>query len=114
MWESVVPVMESVVKVFCAHTELNFSLLWQRKRQYSTSSSDFLIDGKRVLTNGYSVEHYTQVKFEKRGSNTKYLATVLAIGTECDIGNIVNNNKPSLSLLPPFGFFNLLMFGKKI
>ncbi|GFP79938.1 protease Do-like 9 [Phtheirospermum japonicum] len=77
--------MDSVVKVFCVHTEPNFSLPWQRKRQYSSSSSGFVINGKRVLTNAHSVEHYTQVKLKKRGSDTKYLATVLAIGTECDI-----------------------------
>lgn len=88
-WESVgkvVPSMDSVVKVFCVHTEPNFSLPWQRKRQYSSSSSGFVIGGRRVLTNAHSVEHYTQVKLKKRGSDTKYLAKVLAIGTECDIG----------------------------
>lgn len=82
----VVPAMDAVVKVFCVHTEPNFSLPWQRKRQYSSSSSGFVISGRRVLTNAHSVEHYTQVKLKKRGSDTKYLATVLAIGTECDIG----------------------------
>lgn len=82
----VVPCMDAVVKVFCVHTEPNISLPWQRKRQYSSSSSVFIISGRRVLTNAYSVEHYTQVKLKKRGSDTKYLATVLAIGTECDIG----------------------------
>lgn len=82
----VVPCMDAVVKVFCVHTEPNFSLPWQRKRQYSSSSSGFIIGGRRVLTNAHSVEHYTQVKLKKRGSDTKYLATVLAIGTECDIG----------------------------
>lgn len=91
IWESVsarvLPSMDSVVKVFCVHTEPNFSLPWQRKRQYSSSSSGFVIGGRRVLTNAHSVEHYTQVKLKKRGSDTKYLATVLAIGTECDIGN---------------------------
>lgn len=81
----VVPAMDAVVKVFCVHTEPNFSLPWQRKRQYSSSSSGFVIGGRRVLTNAHSVEHYTQVKLKKRGSDTKYLATVLAIGTECDI-----------------------------
>lgn len=87
-WEArVMPSMDSVVKVFCVHTEPNFSLPWQRKRQYSSSSSGFVIGGRRVLTNAHSVEHYTQVKLKKRGSDTKYLATVLAIGTECDIGN---------------------------
>lgn len=88
-WESVVrvvPSMEAVVKVFCVHTEPNFSLPWQRKRQYSSSSSGFIIGGRRVLTNAHSVEHHTQVKLKKRGSDIKYLATVLAIGTECDIG----------------------------
>ncbi|OEL29463.1 Protease Do-like 9 [Dichanthelium oligosanthes] len=85
-WEQVVPSMDAVVKVFCVHTEPNFSLPWQRKRQYSSSSSGFIIGGRRVLTNAHSVEHYTQVKLKKRGSDTKYLATVLAIGTECDIG----------------------------
>lgn len=83
----VVPAMDAVVKVFCVHTEPNFSLPWQRKRQYSSSSSGFVIGGRRVLTNAHSVEHHTQVKLKKRGSDTKYLATVLAIGTECDIGN---------------------------
>lgn len=88
-WESVVrvvPSMDAVVKVFCVHTEPNFSLPWQRKRQYSSSSSGFIIGDRRVLTNAHSVEHHTQVKLKKRGSDTKYLATVLAIGTECDIG----------------------------
>ncbi|KAL8457720.1 hypothetical protein ACS0TY_034731 [Phlomoides rotata] len=79
------PSMDAVVKVFCVHTEPNFSLPWQRKRQYSSSSSGFVIKGRRVLTNAHSVEHYTQVKLKKRGSDTKYVATVLAIGTECDI-----------------------------
>ncbi|MQM15629.1 hypothetical protein Taro_048578 [Colocasia esculenta] len=88
-WEEVVrvvPSMDAVVKVFCVHTEPNFSLPWQRKRQYSSSSSGFIIAGRRVLTNAHCVEHYTQVKLKKRGSDTKYVATVLAIGTECDIG----------------------------
>ncbi|CAO2818243.1 unnamed protein product [Amaranthus hypochondriacus] len=77
--------MNSVVKVFCVHTEPNFSLPWQRKRQYSSSSSGFVISGRRVLTNAHSVEYHTQVKVKKRGSDTKFLATVLAVGTECDI-----------------------------
>lgn len=82
----VMPSMDAVVKVFCTHTEPNYSLPWQRKRQYSSSSSGFLIGGKRVLTNAHSVQHFTQIKLKKRGSDTKFLATVLAIGTECDIG----------------------------
>ncbi|XP_050223549.1 protease Do-like 9 [Mercurialis annua] len=83
--QRVVPDMDAVVKVFCVHTAPNYSLPWQRNKQYSSFSSGFVIGGRRVLTNAHSVEHYTQVKLKKRGSDTKYLATVLAIGTECDI-----------------------------
>ncbi|GLT35460.1 hypothetical protein SLA2020_099100 [Shorea laevis] len=73
-WENVarvVPVMDAVVKVFCVHTEPNFSLPWQRKRQYSSGSSRFIISGRRVLTNAHTVEYYTQVKLKKRASDTK-------------------------------------------
>eukprot|EP00249_Psilotum_nudum_P010395 c22518_g1_i3 orf=508-2871(-) len=88
------PFMDAVVKVFCVHTEPNFSLPWQRKRQFSSNSSGFIISGRRVLTNAHSVEHHTQVKVKKRGSDTKFLASVLAIGTECDIAMLtVSDNE---------------------
>ncbi|XP_062168906.1 protease Do-like 9 [Alnus glutinosa] len=103
----VVPAMDAVVKVFCVHTEPNFSLPWQRKRQYSSSSSGFVIGGRRVLTNAHSVEHYTQVKLKKRGSDTKYLATVLAIGTECDIAMLAVENDEFWEGVSPVEFGDL-------
>ncbi|KAL5747253.1 hypothetical protein ACOSP7_024253 [Xanthoceras sorbifolium] len=103
----VVPAMDAVVKVFCVHTEPNFSLPWQRKRQYSSSSSGFVIGGRRVLTNAHSVEHYTQVKLKKRGSDTKYLATVLAIGTECDIAMLTVNDDEFWEGVSPVEFGEL-------
>lgn len=103
----VVPAMDAVVKVFCVHTEPNFSLPWQRKRQYSSSSSGFVIGGRRVLTNAHSVEHYTQVKVKKRGSDTKYLATVLAIGTECDIALLSVNDDEFWEGVAPVEFGEL-------
>ncbi|GMJ04232.1 degradation of periplasmic proteins 9, DegP protease 9 [Hibiscus trionum] len=110
-WESaavrVVAAMDAVVKVFCVHTEPNYSLPWQRKRQYSSSSSGFVIGGKRVLTNAHSVEHYTQVKLKKRGSDTKYLATVLAIGTECDIAMLTVEDDEFWEGVSPVDFGDL-------
>jgi len=82
-------VMDTVVKIYCVHTEPNFSLPWQRKRQYASTSSGFIIwgpDGQRwLLTNAHSVEYHSQVKVKRRGDDIKYLAKVLAVGTECDI-----------------------------
>ncbi|CAN6164474.1 unnamed protein product [Urochloa humidicola] len=109
-WEQVakvMPSMDAVVKVFCVHTEPNFSLPWQRKRQYSSSSSGFIIGGRRVLTNAHSVEHYTQVKLKKRGSDTKYLATVLAIGTECDIAMLTVEDDEFWKGVSPLEFGSL-------
>ncbi|KAJ6748635.1 hypothetical protein OIU79_029689 [Salix purpurea] len=103
----VVPEMDAVVKVFCVHTEPNLSLPWQRKRQYSSSSSGFVISERRVLTNAHSVEHYTQVKLKKRGSDTKYLATVLAIGTECDIALLTVNDDEFWEGVSPVEFGEL-------
>lgn len=33
-------------QVYCVHTEPNFSLPWQRRRQYSSTSSGFIIEGR--------------------------------------------------------------------
>ncbi|XP_042498403.1 protease Do-like 9 isoform X2 [Macadamia integrifolia] len=82
-WENVVkvvPSMDAVVKVFCVHTEPNFSLPWQWKRQ---------------------------VKLKKRGSDTKYLATVLAIGTECDIAMLTVNDDEFWEGITPLEFGSL-------
>ncbi|KAL4447366.1 hypothetical protein ABPG77_007399 [Micractinium sp. CCAP 211/92] len=86
-------VMDAVVKIYCNHTEPNYSLPWQRKRQYSSTSSGFVVVGdgsdgqtqRYLLTNAHSVEYFTQVKVKKRGDDRKWLARVLAIGTECDV-----------------------------
>ncbi|KAL3685912.1 hypothetical protein R1sor_003934 [Riccia sorocarpa] len=101
------PFMDAVVKVFCVHTEPNFSLPWQRKRQFSSNSSGFIISERRVLTNAHSVEHHTQVKVKKRGSDTKYLATVLAIGTECDIAMLTVSNDEFWEDVTPVEFGSL-------
>ena len=76
---------DAVIKVYAVHTEPNYSLPWQRKRQMPSTSTGFVVEGKRILTNAHSVEHSTQVKVKKRGSDKKFIAKVLAIGTECDL-----------------------------
>lgn len=60
-----------------------------------------------MLTNAHSVEHYTQVKLKKRGSDTKYVATVLAIGTECDIAMLTVDNDEFWEGVSPVEFGSL-------
>merc|ERR1712166_30044 len=79
------PWMESVLKVYCTHAEPNYSLPWQMKRQHSSSGSGFAIEGRRILTNAHCINHHTQVKVKKRGSDTKFVANVAVQGMECDL-----------------------------
>ena len=60
-----------VAQVFCVHSEPNYSLPWQRKRQFSSTGSGFIIPGRRILTNAHCVDHHSQVKVRRRGSDTK-------------------------------------------
>jgi len=80
-----VPSLNAVVKVYCTHTEPDYSLPWQKQRQYTSTGSAFMIGGRKLLTNAHCVEYHTQVKVKRRGDDTKYVATVLAKGVECDI-----------------------------
>ncbi|XP_061968723.1 protease Do-like 2, chloroplastic isoform X2 [Populus nigra] len=77
--------LDAVVKVYCTHTEPDYSLPWQKQRQYTSTGSAFMIGNGKLLTNAHCVEHYTQVKVKRRGDDTKYVAKVLARGVDCDI-----------------------------
>ncbi|KAF6260729.1 trypsin-like cysteine/serine peptidase domain-containing protein [Scenedesmus sp. NREL 46B-D3] len=81
---------DAVVKVHCVHTEPNYSLPWQRKRQFTSTSSGFIVAGpaagdRWLLTNAHSVDYHTQIKVKRRGDDQKFLARVLAIGVDCDM-----------------------------
>ncbi|XP_042377689.1 protease Do-like 2, chloroplastic [Zingiber officinale] len=77
--------LNAVVKVYCTHTAPDYSLPWQKQRQFTSTGSAFMIGDGKLLTNAHCVEHGTQVKVKRRGDDTKYVAKVLARGIECDI-----------------------------
>ncbi|KAL3647937.1 Protease Do-like 2, chloroplastic [Castilleja foliolosa] len=77
--------LNAVVKVYCTHTAPDYSLPWQKQRQYTSTGSAFMIGDGKLLTNAHCVKHNTQVKVKRRGDDTKYVAKVLARGVECDI-----------------------------
>ncbi|KAF8394501.1 hypothetical protein HHK36_020711 [Tetracentron sinense] len=91
--------LNAVVKVYCTHTAPDYSLPWQKQRQFTSTGrhalssvavnilgySAFMIGDGKLLTNAHCVEHYTQVKVKRRGDDTKFVAKVLARGIECDI-----------------------------
>nr|XP_016437680.1 PREDICTED: protease Do-like 2, chloroplastic [Nicotiana tabacum] len=68
--------MNAVVKVYCTHTAPDYSLPWQKQRQFASTGSAFMIGDGKLLTNAHCVEHHTQVKVKRRGDDTKYIAKV--------------------------------------
>ncbi|XP_059625758.1 protease Do-like 2, chloroplastic [Cornus florida] len=85
--------LNAVVKVYCTHTAPDYSLPWQKQRQYTSTGSAFMIGEGKLLTNAHCVEHDTQVKVKRRGDDTKYVAKVLARGVECDIALLAVESK---------------------
>ncbi|KAI5399240.1 protease Do-like 2, chloroplastic isoform X1 [Lathyrus oleraceus] len=77
--------LNAVVKVYCTHTAPDYSLPWQKQRQFTSTGSAFMIGGRKLLTNAHCVEHDTQVKVKKRGDDSKYVAKVLARAVGCDL-----------------------------
>ncbi|XP_057964400.1 protease Do-like 2, chloroplastic [Malania oleifera] len=77
--------LNAVVKVYCTHTAPDYSLPWQKLKQYTSTGSAFMIGDGKLLTNAHCVEHDTQVKVKRRGDDKKYVAKVLARGVECDL-----------------------------
>ncbi|MQL73805.1 hypothetical protein Taro_006129 [Colocasia esculenta] len=85
--------LNAVVKVYCTHTAPDYSLPWQKQRQYTSTGRHaiatiidtstcisficaFMIGDGKLLTNAHCVEHYTQVKVKRRGDDTKFPAKV--------------------------------------
>ncbi|KAK9139463.1 hypothetical protein Scep_009144 [Stephania cephalantha] len=85
--------LNAVVKVYCTHTAPDYSLPWQKQRQFTSTGSAFMIGDGKLLTNAHCVEHGTQVKVKRRGDDTKFVAKVLARGIECDIALLSVENE---------------------
>ena len=71
--------MDAVVKLYCVHTKPNYSQPWHKLKPYSNSTSAFAIDGQRLLTCAHCVTFHSQIKVQRLGSDTKYLASLLAV-----------------------------------
>ncbi|KAL5561572.1 hypothetical protein UlMin_031319 [Ulmus minor] len=99
--------LNAVVKVYCTHTAPDYSLPWQKQRQYASTGSAFMIGDGKLLTNAHCVEHDTQVKVKRRGDDTKYVAKVLARGVDCDIALLSVENKDFWEGAEPLEFGRL-------
>jgi len=77
--------LNGVVRVYCTHSPPSFSMPWQRKKQEFSTSTGFAIGNNRILTNAHAVEYGSLIQVKKRQSEDKYVASVAAVGHECDL-----------------------------
>jgi S1-C subfamily serine protease len=83
------PIFDSIIKIYCTHSEPDYLIPWQKVHQTSSTSSGFVIaisEGeRRIMTNAHSVEYGSIVQVQRRGGSEKYEAVVEAVGQECDL-----------------------------
>ena len=77
--------LNAVVRIYCTHSQPSFSMPWQRTRQDFSTSTGFIIQGRRILTNAHALEYSSLIQVKKRNEEKKYVATAMEIGHECDL-----------------------------
>lgn len=55
-------VPDGVVRVYCTHSQPNYGMPWQRRKQEFSTSSGFVIEGRRIITNAHAVEYGTLIQ----------------------------------------------------
>jgi len=98
---------DGVIRVYCTHSQPSFSMPWQRQKQEFSTSTGFVIDGKRILTNAHAVEYGSLIQVKKRQSEKKYVASVIAVGHECDLAILSVEDATFWEGLVPLKFGNI-------
>mmetsp|Transcript_20374 Transcript_20374/g.41134 ORF Transcript_20374/g.41134 Transcript_20374/m.41134 type:complete len:515 (-) Transcript_20374:137-1681(-) len=75
----------SVVKLFVTKAEPNYCMPWQVKPQRQSTSSAFVVSGRRLITNAHCVFCETSVRARRRGSPKKFTAKVITINQQSDL-----------------------------
>ena len=98
---------DGVIRVYCTHSQPSFSMPWQRQKQEFSTSTGFIIDGNRILTNAHAVEYGSLIQVKKRQSEKKYVASVVAVGHECDLAILSVVDETFWEGLEPLKFGNI-------
>ena len=100
-------ILNGIVRIYCTHSQPNFGMPWQRMKQDFSSSTGFVINGNRILTNAHAVEYGSLIQVKKRQSEKKYVASVLAVGHECDLALLKVEDPSFWTDLEPLEFGNI-------
>ncbi|CAN0417198.1 unnamed protein product [Pylaiella littoralis] len=99
--------LDNVLRIYCTHNMPNWSLPWQRLKQEQSTSTGFVIDGRRIITNAHSVEYATMIQVRRRGCDRKFQATRFAVGEECDLAILTVDDEDFWEGASPLAFGEL-------
>ena len=75
----------SVLLVHVYRTRFDWSLPWKQEPVEASLGSGFLIEGGRVITNAHVVSDAREVLVRRPDQANPYVATVAAVGNDCDL-----------------------------
>ena len=75
----------AVVKIYVTTQREDFTTPWQGGRIGHGTGSGFVIDGRRILTNGHIVSDARFIQVQKDGDPKRYDAKVAFMGYDCDL-----------------------------
>ena len=75
----------SVVKIYVTRQRANYSAPWESGRLGRGTGTGFVIDGRRILTNGHVVSDARFIQVQKDGDPRRYEARVAHMGYDCDL-----------------------------
>ncbi|KAF7120039.1 hypothetical protein RHSIM_Rhsim13G0040800 [Rhododendron simsii] len=113
--KKVSPYLASLVKVLCWRSPPNFLRpRGQWRPKYPSTSSGFIVKGRKVLTCARCVDHHTEVQLKKPNSDTLYAATVVAVALECDLAILTVSDDKFWEGVVPVEFGDLPAPGEKL
>jgi S1-C subfamily serine protease len=107
-------VAASVVNVQVFRSPYDWSQPWRQEGVTSVTGSGFLIEGGRILTNGHVIADSRQVLVRRPDQANPYVATVEAVGNDCDLAVLRIADPEFARGLRPLGFGPLPHTGTRV
>lgn len=110
-------IKSSIVKIYSTHQQYDYRSPWQNGSDYNSTSTGFIVDGNRILTNAHAVLSNRFLQVRKEGESKKYKASVEFISEEYDRSVVVPANSETIaSSCPVIAFiredFPIFLFPK--
>ena len=81
-------IKSSIVKIYSTHQQYDYRSPWQNGSDYNSTSTGFIVEGNRILTNAHAVLSNRFLQVRKEGEAKKYKASVEFISEEYDLALI--------------------------